>query len=370
MSSIQTAFTQEGDAAQAARDLKDKLAAAAPRLVIYFATSTQDLGALAAAMEKAFAPATVIGCSTAGEIISGRMLRGAVVAMALGGDVVADVSVEVVTGLRAGGNPIPAAFESFGIRFGAPMRKLDPSRHVGIILVDGMTGAEERLMDAIGSATDVLFVGASAGDDLAFKSTHVLVRGKALSDAALLAVLRVEKGFSILKTQSFATTGKKLVATKVDEAARTVLEFDGRPAAVAYAAALGVKPEALPALFGPHPLGLMAGDEPFVRSPQQVVNGAVKFYCAIGEGAELEILRSTDIVDETRAALERKRKVLGGMSGVVNFNCILRTLELQRNGQDQAYGALFADVPTVGFSTYGEEYLGHINQTATMLVLR
>jgi len=114
----------------------------------------------------------------------------------------------------------------------------------------------------------------------------------------------------------------------------------------------------------------MAGDEPFVRSPQQVVGEAVKFYCAIGEGAELEILRSTDIVEETRAALERKRKMLGGISGVVNFNCILRTLELRRNGQEQAYGQLFTEVPTVGFSTYGEEYLGHVNQTATMLVLR
>ncbi len=369
MRTIQTAFTQQGDAAQAAQALRQQLPGDA-RLVLYFASSSIDLAALAAAMEKAFAPATVIGCSTAGEIVSGRMLKGAVVAMAFGADVVPDVAVEVVPGLRAGGDGLPAAFEALGARLGAPMRTLDPARHVGLILVDGMSGAEERLMDAIGSATDVLFVGGSAGDDLAFRTTHVFAGGRSLSDAAVLAVLRVEQGFSILKTQSFATTGKRLTASRVDEATRTVLEFDGKPAAQAYAAALGVPAEALPAMFAAHPLGLMAGDEPFVRSPQQVVGGAVRFYCAIGEGAELEILRSTDIVDETRAALERKRRMLGGISGVVNFNCILRTLELRRNGQDQAYGRLFADVPTVGFSTYGEEYLGHVNQTATMLVLR
>ncbi len=371
MSSIQTASTQSGDAAQAARELKEKLAGVPDlRLVLYFATSALDVPALARAMEEAFAPAAVIGCSTAGEIVSGAMLERAVVAMALGAEAVRDVAVEVLTGLREGGNPVPAAFESFGRRLGVPMRKLDPSKHVGLILVDGMSGAEERLMDAVGSGTDVLFVGASAGDDLAFETTHVFAGGKALSDAAVLAVLRAEKGFSVLKTQSFATTGKRLTATRVDEATRTVLEFDGRPAAEAYAAALGVTAGALPALFGSHPVGLMAGDEPFVRSPQRVVGGAVKFYCAIAQGAELEILRSTDIVEETRAALERKRKMLGGISGVVNFNCILRTLELRRNGQDQAYGELFAHVPTIGFSTYGEEYLGHVNQTATMLVLR
>jgi len=55
-------------------------------------------------------------------------------------------------------------------------------------------------------------------------------------------------------------------------------------------------------------------------------------------------------------ALRRRRRWPGG--------------ELQSTEQSCAYGELFTDVPTVGFSTYGEEYLGHINQTATMLLLR
>ncbi len=369
MSSVHIASTTAPVPAAAAQELKQKLGGE-PALVLYFATAAQDAPALAAAMEQAFAPAVVIGCSSAGEIISGGMLKGSVVAMALGQDLVREVAVEVLTGLRGGANPVPAAFEAFGARFGVPMRKLDPARYVGLVLVDGVSGAEERIMDALGSGTDVLFVGGSAGDDLAFQKTWVFARGKALTDAAVLVVFRAERGFSILKTQSFATTGKRLTATRVDEARRLVLEFDGQPAARAYAAALGVAPETLPGLFASHPLGLMAGDEPFVRSPQQVTAEGVKVYCAIGEGSELEILRSTDIVDETRQALERKRKMLGGISGVVNFNCILRTLELQRNEQEQAYGRVFADVPTIGFSTYGEEYLGHVNQTATMLVLR
>ncbi len=370
MSSIQIASTRNQDPIQAARELQQQLREARSRLLLYFATVARDPASLAPAMEKAFAPATVIGCSTAGEIISGRMLTGSVVAMSLGPDEVRDVGVEVLTGLRGGGNFVPAAFESFATRFGVPMRKLDPSKYVGLVLVDGLSGAEERIMDALGSGTDVLFVGGSAGDDLAFKTTWVFAGGRALTDAAILAVIRVERGFSILKTQSFATTGKRLTATRVDEGHRLVLEFDGQPAVRAYAAALGVAPEALPAQFASHPLGLMAGDEPFVRSPQQLVGEGVKFFCAIGEGTEMEILRSTGIVEETRQALDRKRRMLGGISGVVNFNCILRTLELQRKGEDGAYGELFADFPTIGFSTYGEEYLGHVNQTATMLVLR
>ena len=34
----------------------------------------------------------------------------------------------------------------------------------------------------------------------------------------------------------------------------------------------------------------------------------------------------------------------------------------------EAYGELFSKTPTVGFSTYGEAYLGHINQTSTILI--
>jgi hypothetical protein len=54
----------------------------------------------------------------------------------------------------------------------------------------------------------------------------------------------------------------------------------------------------------------------------------------------------------------------------LNFHCILRTLELKGKNQLDAYGRLFERVPTVGFSTYGEEYLAHIKQTSTMLLFK
>ena len=249
------------------------------------------------------------------------------------------------------------------------MNGLDPARHVGLVLIDGLSGAEERLIDAIGTRTDLTFVGGSAGDDLAFRATHVMAGGQAHPDAALLVLLRLERPFSIIKTQSFGLEGRRLVATRVDGASRTVLEFDGRPATEAYAAALGVPEAELAGQFMTHPLGLMVDDQPFVRSPQQVVGRGVRFFCAIEEGMELEVLRSADIVAETRAALERQTASAGGLRGLINFNCILRTLELDKKDQARAYGELFAGVPTIGFSTYGEAYLGHINQTATMLAL-
>ena len=357
-------------AEQAVAEVRSQMGDSAPALTLYFAAPGYDPAAIASAMEAAFAPACVIGCTTAGEIVSGAMLSGALVAMTFEQDDIAEGHIQVIERLSGGGDRVGEALTAFERHTSTPMLELDPSAYVGIILIDGLSGAEERVMDAIGNRTDVTFIGGSAGDDLKFEATHVFANGRAYRDAAVLALLRPTRGFDILKTQSFDALDKQLVATAVDAPAREVVQFNGLPAAVAYADALGLPVEGLADEFMRYPTGLMAGDEPFVRSPQQIIDGRVRFYCGIEEGMTLTILRSRDIVEETRAAVAAKVEEMGSCSAIVNFNCILRTLELQQRGQCEAYGELFTDVPTVGFSTYGEEYLGHINQTATMLLFR
>jgi hypothetical protein len=94
------------------------------------------------------------------------------------------------------------------------------------------------------------------------------------------------------------------------------------------------------------------------------------FFCSLKEGFGLNILEGRDIVKETKIDLEKTKADFGEISGIVNFNCILRTLELKDQKRTENYGELFSDIPTVGFSTYGETYIGHVNQTATMLVLK
>jgi hypothetical protein len=85
---------------------------------------------------------------------------------------------------------------------------------------------------------------------------------------------------------------------------------------------------------------------------------------------ELSLLESTNIIEDTRNSIKQVAEEFGTVSGIINFNCILRTLELKQKNLTQEYGNLFSDIPTIGFSTYGEAYIGHINQTATMLVFK
>jgi len=85
---------------------------------------------------------------------------------------------------------------------------------------------------------------------------------------------------------------------------------------------------------------------------------------------ELRVLDATDIVADTRKAVEAKKAEWGRIAGLIDFHCILRTLELRSKKHCDQYGAIFNGIPCAGFSTYGEQYLGHMNQTSTMLLFR
>ena len=110
------------------------------------------------------------------------MMSGSVVAMFLDEDIVEDAACAVVGNLSAEIS-MADAFATLGRHFQAPLASLDHEKYVGLVLVDGLSGAEERLMEKLGDATDIFFVGGSAGDDLKFQSTPVSENGKTYSNA-------------------------------------------------------------------------------------------------------------------------------------------------------------------------------------------
>ena len=129
-----------------------------PAMVVYFASAQHSLQALSASVRAAFPNAVSIGCSTAGEIVSGSMTTGAIVAMALPGEVVSAAAIAVVEDMKS---PlvVSAALDSLAAQMGGPLSELDLDTHVGLILADGLSGAEEAIMEQIGDLTDIPFVG-------------------------------------------------------------------------------------------------------------------------------------------------------------------------------------------------------------------
>jgi hypothetical protein len=366
---IKTAYSTQDTAEASVKELSNGLAAVVPKLVLFFASTKYAPDNICRLMQDAFPTSEVFGCSTAGELVSGQMLNNSIVAMAFSAQAVKDLDIQVVENLQDE-KALVDAFGAFENHFKTPMADIDPTKHVGIILIDGLSGAEEGFIENIGDLTNVTFIGGSAGDDLKFAATHVYANGKSYPNAAILALLKPGVDFTFIKTQSFRDLGKPLEVTKADESRREVIEFNGQPAAISYAAAIGTSVDKAPEYFIKNPVGLVIDGEPYVRSPQQIKDSSILFYCGVMEGMELSLLESTDMLKDTRLAIDEAAEELGGVSGIINFNCILRTLELTEKKLTQEYGNLFGTVPTIGFSTYGEQYLGHINQTATMLVFK
>ncbi|MDD2321193.1 MAG: FIST N-terminal domain-containing protein [Geobacteraceae bacterium] len=366
---IKTAYSTKGTSDEVIQDIKSQLGDFDTKMLVFFASVRLAPNIISQKIQDAFPDSTVFGCSTSGEIVSGKMLKNSLVAMAFNATAVNDVKVEVVENPK-NENSVKKAFATFESYFKTPMFELDPSKYVGLTFIDGLSGAEEKLIDKIGDLTNVNFMGGSAGDDLKFEATYVYANGKAYTNAAVLAVLKPGVPFTFIKTQSFCDLGKTLTVTKANEEKREVIEFNDKPAAEAYAELLGVAVEEATNRFMHNPVGLVIDGMPFVRSPQRIKGTNMIFYCGVTEGMELSLLESTDIIADTGAAIKQAKDELGSISGIININCILRTLELDQKQLTDEYGKLFSEYPTVGFSSYGEQFIGHINQTATMLVFK
>jgi len=353
---------------EAVADLAGQLGQDQPKLLFCFSSTLQEPKELVRRLHEAYPKAILAGGTTAGEIITGKVMKGSVVVMALDSDIVEKVASTSVTELGPKMN-LDAAFAALEKQMGSPLEELDPNIHVGIVITDGLSGVEEHLIESIAKHTEIAFVGGSAGDDLKFESTRVFLNRNALEHSAVLLLLRVPRGFDIIKTQSFQDTGIVVEATEVDQPNRKILAIDHRPAVYAYGEAVGAHPDAIAASFTDYPLARMVGGEPFVRSPQRIEGTAIKFYSRIVKGEKLSVMKATDILTDTAAAI-RKSATDAPIQGIVDFHCTLRAQELESRGQQQEYGKLFGSIPTIGFSTYGEAWTTHFNQTSTMLAFR
>ena len=106
-----------------------------PRVALVLSSPKYDPTALSREMREAFPRICVAGCTTAGEIVCGKMPSGSVVAMFLHDNIMEDAASTVVEKLSSG---------------------------ISLVLIDGLSGAEERLMEKLGDRADLVFVGGSA----------------------------------------------------------------------------------------------------------------------------------------------------------------------------------------------------------------
>ena len=364
--SIKTFSIKGTDSRDVARQAREALADFQTKLLLFFASS--DYENPEAALAETFPDAEIIGSSAHSEYCNAGYTSGSVSIMAMDAGSVEDVCVQVVENIGAElelRDVLNGMHAHFG---GADEILANFERYVGIVLFESSAKAEEIFMDRLGTATDLLFVGGSSSAADGGKSL-VYANGRSYTGAAVLAILKTTNGYDVLKTQSaHIFSERKLAVTKSDLHNRILYEFDHRPCGEVYAEVLGVGQDEIQNYFVCNPLGVVAGEEIFVRTFNQIQDGGITLHCGLPEGTEINVLKIGDIVDDTRKALDEV--ISYQPAGVINFNCLYRTLEILNKDQVEPYCALFGRYPSIGFSTNGEAFFGHINETSTVLVIK
>ncbi|MDO9381415.1 MAG: FIST N-terminal domain-containing protein [Hyphomicrobiaceae bacterium] len=355
---------------EAVIELRSALAGHALQHIVTFFSLEHDAGGLSAALTTAFPGVRITGCSTAGEITPSGMIEGGIVLIGFPPD-----GFRIHTGLIEN-------IDEFGVeRATHIVRKLKEDaakgnsdgqrndRTFALLMIDGMSNAEETLVAAIHWAMDdVQLVGGSAGDDLAFERTALVYDGRPVQKAAILMMVESDFDFRVFKTQNFDPTTVKLVVTAADTENRIVYELNAEPAALEYASAIGLMPNDLgPFSFASYPLVVKVGGDYFCRSIRNMnTDGSLSFFCAIDEGLVFTVARPQDMIRSTTETFDDIERSLGGIDFVIGFDCILRRLDAENRQIRRELNELYNRYRVVGFHTYGEQYNAmHLNQTLT-----
>lgn len=360
--SLRIGHSLAANAAQAVSELHTAIAQPEMALVIFFCSSRFDLAALAAAMNERFAGVPVVGCTTAGEIGPAGYRDGSLVGVSFPA-----ASCRVATTLLAELTTISEA--AVRDQVGKLRRQVGDAagNSFALLLLDGLCGREEAIAHGCQSALgNIPMLGGSAGDDQRFVATSVFVDGAFHAHGAVLAVLTTTLPFKLVLSHHFAGISEPLVVTEADAPRRIVREINGLPAALEYARAAGLGNAPLVAAhFAAAPLVVRINGKDYVRSIQKCNDdGSLTLFCAIERGVVLRVAQSRDLMQTRHALFAELRQSIGEPQVVLGIDCILCCLEAIGLDEKRAIERLFTANRVVGFSSYGEQFMGvHVNQT-------
>ncbi len=373
---VHNGVSQLSDGAAAVAEIVQQWPQTQPNFIFIFHSTQQNSEAVAEAISKRFPGVPCAGCSTSGEHINGTHYNGSLVMAGIWSPEIRwqATVLENLTSLdeaRARGT-VDQLLKNFAL----DRDHINPDKQFCLTFIDGLSMKEELVSAVVADALEgIPLLGGSAGDDLKFKETQIIVNGKSYKHAAALILADSQDGFRIIKHQHFVMTPQQLVVTKVDTAQRRVYELDGMTALEAYAQALGLPQNQVTAdVAFVNPLLFRVNNELYVRSVQKIeADGSIVFYCGVEEGMVLEI---GDHLDMTMALSQDIQSSQTAQPQPAEFflacNCILRALEA---GKDNNFGKLgmsrqHISRNIIGFDTYGEQLNGlHINQTLVGIAL-
>lgn len=363
--------THENDPEQAVKDLGAQLQGPDQTAVFFFCSPSNNLTALAKALNSYF-NCPVIGCTSAGGFVPGvGYTKDSLSAVALQSN-----RIKVA-------NYLIPNLDHFSILQGKELqrricsdfnlKKINAKKMFAFLLIDGLSCAEERIIQSLTAFLHPLqIVGGSAGDNLNFLQAHVYQKGTFFSNAASLAVFETNLPFSLFNTQHFEATDKKLVITEACPISRKVTEINGYPAVPEYARLIGCDTSLLTAAdFAKNPPMVKIDGHYHVRSIQQAnLDGSLTFSAAIDTGLVMALGQGKNLIQQTRNGLERVQQKIGPLRFILGCDGFHRRIESESCGVEKQLQSILEANNLFGFSSFGEQYQGaHVNQTLTGIAL-
>ena len=336
-----------------------------PDLVLLFATMTYEPAALLGALrDNLAADVKVAGCSSCGEINSEEGLSGSVTAMGLRLD---RVEVELFKVDALGEDQVAA-----GRELGRELAAFKPD--LLMLFPDGVRSNPPHIIRGIQEVTGDGYpiIGGAAGEPVHEQlRTLQYIGDQALSGGLVAVALRGPLALSTATGTGFQAIGKQRVCTKVEDE-KIILEIDGKPAIDVYTELLGEEILDNPIAGVIYPLAVSTrrastyGESEQQRVVIRVVQefdrerGALKCGGDVSEGTIVRVARAAkeDLIAGAVAAIDEALERLPAPALALFFNCAGRKIILgPRYYKDEiaaVYRRLGAELPKVGFYTYGE----------------
>jgi hypothetical protein len=327
-------------------------------LLLVFASIRYDLAALYAAAVARAAPATVVGCSSAGAFAGGEAVDRGCVAALLPGDGLSFGVAHVVCDLADPAGSARHAADTARLRAG------ERRPHSALLLL--ADGLSDRNRDFARGAYDVTsalvpLVGGGAGDDMVGERTWTMGEGVARPHGLVAVWLDSDTPIGVAAGHGFRPVGSPHVVTRTE--GRLVAELDGRPALEVYLGELGGRlPRSVATQRGhvpSHPLGAVTISGHHDLFPVAAHGAGLAARHEIPEGTLVEVM-CTDVealVDGARrAGLDAIAQLHAPPRLALAFSGVDRVPLLGGTSDAQTAGLLEGvdHAPLAGFHAYGE----------------
>lgn len=366
-----------------------------PVLILGYVSPHLDIDKLASTVRSRFPTASILICSTAGELCgSAESLYcptgerwDNVILQCFSSDLIEQAQILSIPlqseDLRKGHAEmlIPERLSRLTRSIEAlnPAFPIDHKDTFAYVLFDGLSASESFFMEALyeSGRFPCLFVGGSAGGKFDFKNTWIHDGQKRYENHALIALVKMAKGvrFGVFKSQNFEPTGESFHVIHASTEKRFVSKIiNSKGQRVGLISALcdvfHCAQEKLEEKLADYSFAIRVGKELYVRSVHSIdlEKENINFFCDIAPGEELLLVKRTGFASTTEQDFKHFMQGKPGqpIAAILN-DCILR--RIYNDKELGNIGRILNCSQTAGFSTFGEILGLNLNQTLTAIFM-